>query len=187
MSLPLNILTFPLSGQRLIEASAGTGKTYTIAGLYLRLLLGHGDAETGFGTPLPVDRILVVTFTEAATAELRERILKAIRQLRRAIETGDSEDELIRSLLADCHNQSLALKQLLTAERQMDEAAIYTIHGFCQRMLTQNAFESGSLFDNEFLTEEANLRSMAVADYWRQTGRWGDGCKPVGADDFQCE
>lgn len=168
MSLPLNILTFPLSGQRLIEASAGTGKTYTIAGLYLRLLLGHGDAETGFGTPLPVDRILVVTFTEAATAELRERILKAIRQLRRAIETGDSEDELIRSLLADCHNQSLALKQLLTAERQMDEAAIYTIHGFCQRMLTQNAFESGSLFDNEFLTEEANLRSMAVADYWRQ-------------------
>ncbi len=168
MSLPLNILTFPLSGQRLIEASAGTGKTYTIAGLYLRLLLGHGDAETGFGTPLPVDRILVVTFTEAATAELRERILKAIRQLRRAIETGDSEDELIRSLLADCHNQSLALKQLLTAERQMDEAAIYTIHGFCQRMLTQNAFESGSLFDNEFLTEEASLRSMAVADYWRK-------------------
>ena len=47
MSLPLNILTFPLSGQRLIEACAGTGKTYTIAGLYLRLLLGHGDAETG--------------------------------------------------------------------------------------------------------------------------------------------
>jgi len=168
MSLPLNILTFPLSGQRLIEASAGTGKTYTIAGLYLRLLLGHGDAETGFGTPLPVDRILVVTFTEAATAELRERILKAIRQLRRAIETGDSDDELIRSLLGDCHNQSLALKQLLTAERQMDEAAIYTIHGFCQRMLTQNAFESGSLFDNEFLTEEASLRSMAVADYWRK-------------------
>jgi len=88
MSKPLDILSFPLSGLRLIEASAGTGKTYTIAGLYLRLLLGHGAGEAGFGTPLLVDRILVVTFTEAATAELRERILKAIRDTRRAIEAG---------------------------------------------------------------------------------------------------
>ena len=149
MSLPLDILTFPLSGVRLIEASAGTGKTYTIAGLYLRLLLGHGDASSGFGAPLTVDRILVVTFTEAATAELRERILKAIRQLRRAIETGTTDDDIIRSLMESVNDhRALALKQLLAAERQMDEAAIFTIHGFCQRMLTQNAFESGSLSYN---------------------------------------
>ncbi len=167
MSKPLDILSFPLSGLRLIEASAGTGKTYTIAGLYLRLLLGHGAGEAGFGTPLLVDRILVVTFTEAATAELRERILKAIRGTRRAIEAGFSKDPLIQRLLDECPNKALALRQLLTAERQMDEAAIYTIHGFCQRMLTQNAFESGSLFDNEFLTEEQNLRASAVADFWR--------------------
>ncbi len=167
MSKPLDILSFPLSGLRLIEASAGTGKTYTIAGLYLRLLLGHGAGEAGFGTPLLVDRILVVTFTEAATAELRERILKAIRDTRRAIEAGFSKDPLIQRLLEECPNKALALRQLLTAERQMDEAAIYTIHGFCQRMLTQNAFESGSLFDNEFLTEEQNLRAAAVADFWR--------------------
>ena len=167
MSKPLDILSFPLSGLRLIEASAGTGKTYTIAGLYLRLLLGHGAGEAGFGTPLLVDRILVVTFTEAATAELRERILKAIRDTRRAIEAGFSKDQLIQRLLDECPNKALALRQLLTAERQMDEAAIYTIHGFCQRMLTQNAFESGSLFDNEFLTEEQNLRASAVADFWR--------------------
>ena len=169
MSTPLDILTFPLSGLRLIEASAGTGKTYTIAGLYLRLLLGHGTAQTGFGAPLPVDRILVVTFTEAATAELRERILRAIRQLRRAIETGETEDQLHRALMEGCaDHRDLALKQLLTAERQIDEAAIFTIHGFCQRMLTQNAFESGSLFDNEFLTEEQQLRAQTVADFWRQ-------------------
>ena len=167
MSKPLDILSFPLSGLRLIEASAGTGKTYTIAGLYLRLLLGHGAGEAGFGTPLLVDRILVVTFTEAATAELRERILKAIRDTRRAIEAGFSKDPLIQRLLEECPNKALALRQLLTAERQMDEAAIYTIHGFCQRMLTQNAFESGSLFDNEFLTEEQNLRASAVVDFWR--------------------
>ena len=167
MSIPLDILTFPLGGLRLIEASAGTGKTYTIAGLYLRLLLGHGSGDAAFGTPLPVDRILVVTFTEAATAELRQRILKAIRDTRRALELGHSDDQLIQNLIAECPDQKLALRQLLTAERQMDEAAIYTIHGFCQRMLTQNAFESGSLFDNEFLTEEQTLRAGAVADFWR--------------------
>ena len=71
---PLDTLTFPLHGSRLIEASAGTGKTFTIAGLYLRLLLGHGSNGTRHASPLTVDQILVVTFTEAATAELKDRI-----------------------------------------------------------------------------------------------------------------
>ena len=172
MSQNLDILTFPLRQERLIEASAGTGKTYTITGLYLRLLLGHGDAASGFGAPeplpLPVDKILVVTFTEAATAELRERILSRIRQARRAFELGVSEDPLLASLLADVADQALACRLLLTAERQMDEAAIFTIHGFCQRMLTRNAFESGALFETEFVTDDARLRFEAVADYWRQ-------------------
>lgn len=163
----LQIPSFPLCGWHLIEASAGTGKTYTIAGLYLRLLLGHGSAASGFGSPLPVDQILVVTFTEAATAELRERILKAIRTLRRALETGASPDPLYQQLMTECSSRTLATRQLLLAEQQIDAAAIYTIHGFCQRMLTQNAFESGSLFDHEFLTEEQRLRRDAMADYWR--------------------
>jgi len=74
MAISLNTMTFPLHGARLIEASAGTGKTFTIAGLYLRLLLGHGSAKAKHQQPLTVDQILVVTFTEAATAELRDRI-----------------------------------------------------------------------------------------------------------------
>ncbi len=64
--------TFPLHGMRLIEASAGTGKTFTIAALYLRLLLGHGDPGSRHARGLDVDQILVVTFTEAATEELRD-------------------------------------------------------------------------------------------------------------------
>ncbi|MFP4683812.1 MAG: UvrD-helicase domain-containing protein, partial [Ectothiorhodospira sp.] len=70
----LDPLTFPLHGSRLIEASAGTGKTFTIAALYVRLVLGHGDGETAPQAPLLPPQILVVTFTEAATRELRERI-----------------------------------------------------------------------------------------------------------------
>jgi exodeoxyribonuclease V beta subunit len=67
-------LTFPLHGSQLIEASAGTGKTFTISALYLRLVLGHGDAASGFGRELLPPQILVVTFTDAATKELRDRI-----------------------------------------------------------------------------------------------------------------
>lgn len=176
MANPLNTLRFPLHGERLIEASAGTGKTYTIAGLYLRLLLGHGPlieegADAGQASaherPLSVTEILVVTFTEAATAELRGRIRGRIHEARLAFMRGQSTDALLAQLLAEGADHELAARRLLAAERQMDEAAVFTIHGFCQRMLKQNAFESGALFETEFLTDDSQLRLQAVSDYWR--------------------
>ncbi|MGY3875421.1 exodeoxyribonuclease V subunit beta [Aeromonas dhakensis] len=176
MANPLNTLRFPLHGERLIEASAGTGKTYTIAGLYLRLLLGHGPlieegADAGQASaherPLSVTEILVVTFTEAATAELRGRIRGRIHEARLAFMRGHSGDALLAQLLAEVEDHELAARRLLAAERQMDEAAVFTIHGFCQRMLKQNAFESGALFETEFLTDDSQLRLQAVSDYWR--------------------
>lgn len=168
MVTPLNAMTFPLHGARLIEASAGTGKTFTIAGLYLRLLLGHGSPETKHQVPLTVDQILVVTFTEAATAELRDRIRARIHDARLAFARGQSGDPVIQPLLEEVSDHKQAADILLQAERQMDEAAVYTIHGFCQRMLTQNAFESGSRFNNEFVTDESHLKAQVVADYWRR-------------------
>ncbi|BEJ47672.1 exodeoxyribonuclease V subunit beta [Aeromonas dhakensis] len=176
MANPLNTLRFPLHGERLIEASAGTGKTYTIAGLYLRLLLGHGllieeGADAGQPSaherPLSVTEILVVTFTEAATAELRGRIRARIHEARLAFMRGQSGDALLAQLLEEVADHELAARRLLAAERQMDEAAVFTIHGFCQRMLKQNAFESGALFETEFLTDDSQLRLQAVSDYWR--------------------
>ncbi len=167
-AVALDTMTFPLHGARLIEASAGTGKTFTIAGLYLRLLLGHGDVSTRHQQPLTVDQILVVTFTEAATAELRDRIRSRIHQARIAFARGESNDPVIQPLLNEVSDHNYAASLLLNAERQMDEAAVYTIHGFCQRMLTQNAFESGSRFNNEFVTDETQLRNQVVADYWRK-------------------
>ncbi|MDO6707769.1 exodeoxyribonuclease V subunit beta [Photobacterium sp. 1_MG-2023] len=165
---PLEPMHFPLHGTRLIEASAGTGKTFTIASLYLRLLLGHGQHDAAFPHPLTVDQILVVTFTEAATAELRDRIRRRIHEARLAFSRGASDDPVLKHLLADLPDHARSAAILLQAERQMDEAAIFTIHGFCQRMLTQNAFESGSLFTNEFITEESQLRAQVAADYWRR-------------------
>ncbi len=163
----LDPLALPLFGERLIEASAGTGKTFTIGALYLRLLLGLGQASA-FPRPLTVEEILVVTFTEAATEELRGRIRSNIHALRIACVRGHSDDPLMASLLAQIGDHADAAAQLLAAERQMDEAAIYTIHGFCQRMLTHNAFESGILFEQTLVQDELPLRRQACADFWRR-------------------
>ncbi|GAA3552000.1 exodeoxyribonuclease V subunit beta [Zobellella aerophila] len=167
MSKLLEPMRFPLSGNRLIEASAGTGKTYTIASLYLRLLLGHGPDNCGYSRALGVDEILVVTFTQAATEELRDRIRLRIHQARLAFIRGEDQDPLLQQLLDEVADHRLAARLLLAAERQMDEAAVFTIHGFCQRMLKQNAFESGTLFEAEFVTDEQRLRFEAAADFWR--------------------
>lgn len=163
----LDPLTLPLHGERLIEASAGTGKTFTIGVLYLRLLLGLGG-ENAFSRPLSVEEILVVTFTEAATAELRGRIRENIHQLRLACVRGMSDAPMLKQLLDQIADTKLAASLLLAAERQMDEAAIFTIHGFCQRMLNLNAFESGMLFEQALIEDEATLFKQATADFWRR-------------------
>ncbi|HDY91874.1 MAG TPA: hypothetical protein ENH79_07095, partial [Pseudoalteromonas sp.] len=95
----LNPLTMPLTGQSLIEASAGTGKTYTITGLYLRYLLGM-QIEGELNTPLSVEQILVVTFTDAATQEIKDRVRSRIIAARDALLGQDPNDELIEGVIA---------------------------------------------------------------------------------------
>src|SRR3954466_7095817 len=112
------------SGRLLIEASAGTGKTFTIALLVLRLLLERDG--------LTIDQILVTTFTELATAELRGRIRDRLKDALLAFQTGESEDDLLRQILKNV-DRGVATVRLQDALAQFDEAPIYTIHGFCQR------------------------------------------------------
>ena len=163
----LNPLRLALQGERLIEASAGTGKTFTIAALYLRLLLGLGGSSA-FSRPLSVEELLVVTFTEAATEELRGRIRANIHELRIACLRNATDNPLYASLLEEIGDTEQAAQWLLLAERQMDEAAVFTIHGFCQRMLSLNAFESGMLFEQQLIEDESELRYQACADFWRR-------------------
>jgi len=160
----LDPITMPLTGCALIEASAGTGKTYTLAALYLRLLLGLGRE-----TPLEVAQILVVTFTEAATAELRERIRKRIQEARIAFIQGDSDDPFIMQVLALHTDHERAILDLEYAASEMDQAAIFTIHGFCQRVLKQHAFESGSDFNAQLLNDDTAIVRQALLDFWRNT------------------
>jgi exodeoxyribonuclease V beta subunit len=164
-------MTFPLHGTRLIEASAGTGKTWTIAALYLRLVLGHGGTDAYARALLPAD-ILVMTFTRAATRELsnriRERLVEAAGCFRGQVEDCDPYLEGLLEAYPDETAREQAAHRLMLAAETMDEAAIFTIDAWCQRMLREHAFDSGSLFDEELISDEAALFEDAAHDYWRQ-------------------
>lgn len=172
-TIPLNPITLPLNQISLIEASAGTGKTYTIGSLYLRLLLKAG--ENNFSRPLNVEEILVVTFTEMATEELkkkiRERITDAIDKLTAFAKNQDKSafknDEFLTAL---CHDLDIfeAIHRLKLAEQNMDLAAIYTIHGFCRRMLMQYAFHSGIHFNLELIKDQSDLLVRFANEFWRE-------------------
>ncbi len=168
----LNPLDFPLWGSRLIEASAGTGKTWTIAALYLRLVLGHGG-EAGFVRPLLPSEILVMTFTRAATRELsdriRARLLEAAKVFRGEAQAA-AHDAMLSALLADYPegpSRSAAAWRLGLAAESMDDAAVHTIDAWCQRMLREHAFDSGCLFHEELIGDEQELLLEATQDYWR--------------------
>ncbi|HIJ77834.1 MAG: exodeoxyribonuclease V subunit beta [Desulfobulbaceae bacterium] len=157
MSRPFDPFTLPLVGSQLIEASAGTGKTYSIASLYLLLLLKRR---------LTVEQILVVTFTEAATAELHARIRNRVRDAVDAFAGKPPQDEFFQKLLADSPDLQADHAFLLRALGEIDNAAISTIHGFCHRVLQQHALDSGLLFDLELTGATSDLLQEVVEDFW---------------------
>ncbi|MHB8788343.1 MAG: exodeoxyribonuclease V subunit beta [Desulfobulbaceae bacterium] len=161
MMQPFNPLTIPLAGRQLIEASAGTGKTFSLALLFLRLILEQG---------LEVEQILVVTFTNAATEELRGRIRARLREALDLLEgvPAGKEGDILADLLASLPDPGEARRRLADTLTRMDEAAIHTIHGFCQRMLQDQAFEADTPFAVEFIESEQLLRREIVEDFWRQ-------------------
>jgi exodeoxyribonuclease V beta subunit len=164
--------SFPLRGSHLIEASAGTGKTWTIAALYVRLVLGHGDAGTAPVRPMLPQDVLVMTFTRAATRELsdriRARLTEAAQVFRGIAQTDDAFLNQLQSEYAEGEPREQAAYRLALAAQAMDDAAVYTIDAWCQRMLREHAFDSGSLFEENLVGDEAALRLAAVQDYWRQ-------------------
>ncbi len=163
--------SFPLQGTRLIEASAGTGKTFTLAALYVRLVLGHGTAgtEPANGNALLPPKILVVTFTKAATEELRDRIRQRLVDAAQAFRGQIEPDDVLASILSDYSASDYAkcAAQLQLAAEWMDEAAIFTIHGWCQRMLSEHAFDAGTAFAQTMNKDLRELSLQIARDYWR--------------------
>ena len=158
---PLDLASINISGLNLIEASAGTGKTWAIASLYILLLL---EKE------LRPEQILVVTYTKAATAELRERIRRRIATTLDLYSSGrPAGDDALEQILMTHRPQNAARAKLLLTRAlySFDEAAIFTIHGFCQRALLENTFESGSLFNSEMITDQSAIVHQVCNDFWR--------------------
>lgn len=241
-SKTLDVMTFKMGQPSLIEASAGTGKTYTITNLVLRALLGVGKKEYSLERPLEIDELLIVTFTNAATSDLRQRVYERIRAARHCIEefinfvlffinSGDdlegsllvndlaaikrkhlikvkskqdnealsnsySEQELQDLLLeinVDAALEQIGVKDeifvaiikelldrnivplrqaaliLVRAERKINQAAISTIHSFCNSTLTQiYALESGEAFNTELKTDLSDVNHEAWYQVWRR-------------------
>jgi len=154
-----DLINTPLSGINLIEASAGTGKTYAITGLFLRLIL---EKE------LLVDQILVVTFTNAATSELKEKIRNILLKTKEAFQTGSSKESFIDCMVKKAEEPAHCIQLIENTLVDFDKASIFTIHGFCQRILHENAFETGSLFDTELLSDQLKLNQEIADDFWRR-------------------
>lgn len=142
-------------GTVLLEASAGTGKTYTLVGVLLRLLLEEVVDR--------LDQVLVVTFTIAATEELKTRLRDALRRTLRAAE-GESENDPFFVAMAQVPN---AKQRVRAAIDDFDQVVISTIHGFCKRVLEEAAFESHEPFELEFTADPVPLLYRAAADALR--------------------
>ncbi len=156
---PFDLPTAPLNDVVLIEAGAGTGKTYTLTGLFLRLIVERG---------LGIDRILAVTYTKAATEELKGRIRAALAAARAAFADETPRDELTAMLLRRVADRGRALHRIQDALTDFDRAAIFTIHGFCQRLLQTFAFETGHLFHSELVQNSQPLVQELADDFWRR-------------------
>ena len=166
----LDPLTFPLFGSRLIEASAGTGKTFTLALLYVRLVLGQSNNGAGFQRPLTPKEILVVTFTDLAAGELRDRIRARLVDAAEYFKQPDKiDDGLLATLRQDypAEEWPRCAWRLQMAAESMDEASVSTIHSWCNRMLVEHTFDTRGLFSRELVTDTRDLLSEVVQDYWR--------------------
>ena len=157
---------FPLTpGCKLLEASAGTGKTFALAHLVLRLL-SEGE------TPLQVEQILVVTFTEAAAAELRDRIARRLQDALSLLqgEVCNTADQALAHWFSNQapHDHSGSEGRLLLALERLDRADITTIHGFCRRTLQRQALEAGLGPAVALETQGHERREQVVHDYWHQ-------------------
>ena len=161
---PFDPIAIELCGTNIVEASAGTGKTYAITTLFVRLLLERG---------LDPSEILVVTFTDAATAELRDRVRARLLEAEAALcaaLAGEAIDDDVLARLASIRKGSLKsdIARLRRALDNIDEAAISTIHGFCQRVLIDNAFGTRVPFGAELCPDLSELTDDVLYDFWHR-------------------
>ena len=150
-----------LRGVSMVEASAGTGKTYTIAMLVVRLIVEFD---------LPIEKILIVTFTKAATQELSDRIRKRLKETQRCIlgEENSCDDETLLIWIQSLKDRKGAVEKITAALQDIDMAPVFTIHGFCQRALKEYALLAGSVPEVEVIPDLSTIKTEISEDFWRK-------------------
>ena len=162
MNNEFKVVETPLAGHHLIEASAGTGKTYSLIHIVLRLIVEER---------IPVDRLLLVTFTKAATAELKMRVRELLVRAHEAY-IGDQnssslQDSTLAALIDKWHKKGIKAEVFRQAIDRMDDASICTIHSFCQKMLEEHKFSSSEGFDFQ-IDEDSDLKDEVIEEFLRK-------------------
>ncbi|WP_075434053.1 exodeoxyribonuclease V subunit beta [Buchnera aphidicola] len=167
--IPFNMQKIPNHGITLVEASAGTGKTFAIIILYLRLLLNVGIKNT-YSKPLSINEILVVTFTEASKNELKKRLYKKIYQLFHMHINGmDSDNADLQKIIKDIKNPKSVTKILKKAKKNIDCIMIYTLHSFFRHILLEQRFLCSQVIPKKMLPDIEEIQLEATKDFWRKT------------------
>ncbi len=159
-----DLVNVPLDGWNLLEANAGTGKTYSMCGLFLRLMLERG---------LSHDQIVTITFTRAATGELRTRLLQTLFAARghllgagAADEPADAAEDPVAQICLPFHGDDEAVQRIERALRSFDLAPVLTIHSLCQRVLTESSLTSGFNVDATVVDQQREVLSDIVEQAW---------------------
>lgn len=161
--IDFNVYNAPLDGKNLVEASAGTGKTYSIGILVLRMILEKH---------VPIQKILLVTFTKNAVAELEERIRLFVRLVHEHLTADKGLDASLKNVIANAEAMGIsreeAKQRIKDAQLFLDELSIMTIHGFCQQSLANQSFETGQLFGGEVISSLDDIYMRSIRDFWRK-------------------
>ena len=163
-----NAKTVEIKGKNLIEASAGTGKTFSVAILVLRLILEKNPA---LNRTVPLDKILMVTFTNPAVDDLELRIREFVRKAYKyLIQNADCEKEIKEVIInaIEKSNKEDCICNIKQALQSLDSLSVMTIHSFCKKYITNYPFETRQSFESELMTDPKNLITFYVNEYWRR-------------------
>ncbi|WP_343190220.1 UvrD-helicase domain-containing protein [Buchnera aphidicola (Mollitrichosiphum nigrofasciatum)] len=161
----INIFAKKIYGNVFIEASAGTGKTFTIIMLYLRFLLGI-NLKKKYNKPFSIKQILIVTFTKTACLELKKRIRENISELKKTI--INKKKTKFTFFLKHITNIKQSIYLLQKAEEKIDNIEIYTIHGFCKKILENYSYKYPSKNNKLIIKDSKKIYLKATNQFWEK-------------------
>lgn len=163
----LNIFDLPLNGKVLIESSAGTGKTFTIIMVCLRLILGI-NTKYIYKKPLSIKKILILTYTHYGSLEIKKKLYEKINILLISCIKKKCLDNTLLKIFKKINNFKKSIKILLKTKTQINNTSIFTIHVFCKKILDMHTLEFKIPLKYKLLENKLILYKQSVINFWRK-------------------